>query len=62
MNHKNETGNITTEKSFSTEAEKLVRASYENNWKIDVEPLSFVYWARPPPQTGDKPTRVLVDR
>ena len=67
MNHKNETGNITTEKSFSTEVEKLVRASYENNWKIDVEPLSFVYWAhppppRPPPQTGDKPTRVLVDR
>ena len=49
MNHKNETGNITTEKSFSTEAEKLVRASYENNWKIDVEPLSFVYWAHPPP-------------
>ena len=45
MYHKNETGNITTEKSFSTEAEKLVRASYENNWKIDVQPLSFVYWA-----------------
>ena len=48
MNHKNETGNITTEKSFSTEVAKLVRASYENNWKIDVEPLSFVYWAHPP--------------
>lgn len=60
MNHKNETGNITTEKSFCTEVEKLVRPLYENNWKIDVEPLSFVYWA--PPQTGDKPTRVLGDR
>ena len=49
MNHKNETGNITTEKSFSTEVEKLVRALYENNWNMDIEPLSFVYWAPPPP-------------
>ena len=57
MNHKNETGNITTEKSFSTEIEKLVRAINENNWKIHVGPSFIEPLPSPPPR--DKPTRVL---
>ena len=66
MNHKNETGNITTEKSFSTEVEKLVRALYENNWNMDIEPLSFVYWAPPPlplprPVTSQQESLVIAN-